>query len=83
MVEAVVRSTFERSACSAHPKSILQTIFCSQDVAQRKFAVTKILSIRDKEGARVSPIININANSLDDLIDKNGITLTEPLSFCY
>ena len=78
-----MRSTFERSACYAHPESILQTILCSQDVADKKFAGTKILSIRDKDGARVSPIININANSLDDLIDKYGITLTEPLSFCY
>ena len=77
VVEKVVRS----SAWFAHSECVLITMLCSNDVEERSWAVDKILFIRDggelgdkSPRPRKLPLLNLQAETLVDLIDWEGAT---------
>ena len=87
VVQLTVMPTVRTSAWFAHSKPVLQTILCSSDKKERKFAVEKIPSIRGGEELgdktlrlRQLPFLNIQATKLDKLISWDGAT--EPLTTC-
>ena len=91
---AVIRAvlpTIRRSSYYSHSESILQAMLCSDDKEERKEAVDKILTLRgsvDDEAQigdrsprpRRNPLINLQAETLSELIDWTDIT--EPPLTC-
>ena len=67
----------QRSAWNGHSETILQSMLCSNDEEERRWAVDKILSIRGDEGLlgntdvryRITPMIDLEAKELKHLID--------------
>ena len=64
-------------------------MLCSQDTFERQYAVDKIVSIRgpgdgktqvgdSSPRPRITPLINIKASTLTEMIDWNTLDLTEP-----
>ena len=87
MVQLTVMPAVRSSAWFAHSEPVLQTMLCSSDKKESKFAVEKILSIGvgyelgDKTlRLRQLPFLNIQATKLDKLISWDGAT--EPLTTC-
>jgi hypothetical protein len=82
----IVKETVNRGAWYAHPEAILQTMLCSEDEQERRFAVNKICSLRGPGDEstqignscvrnRKTPTINFNSKKLADLIDwTSGVT---------
>ena len=75
------------SSWYAHSESILQTMLCSSDAEERRFAVEKIIKIRGQESFgrtapryRKLPRLNVEATKLVDLINWNRSH--EPLLTC-
>ena len=86
-VQAILLPTLTRSAWNSHSESVLQTMICSKDKAEREFAVKTILKIRDKNNfgdlrprARKLPDLNVMAEKLEDLI--NWEDAKEPVLTC-
>ena len=86
-VQEILLPTLQRSAWNSHSESVLQTMICSSDREDRKFAVNKILKIRGKEEfgnmkprAHKLPKLNIKAEKLHDLIDWKAAK--EPVFTC-
>lgn len=84
--------TVKRGAWCAHPESLLQTILCSEVEQERRFAVDKIVELREEEDEdtqvgdrsvrdRKALDINEHATKLADLIDWSE-KLTEPPLTC-
>ena len=80
----------QRSAWNGHSETILQSMLCSNDEEERRWAVDKILSIRGDEGLlgntdvryRITPMIDLEANELKHLIDWDESNIYEPLLTC-
>ena len=82
----IVKETVNRGAWYAHPEAILQTMLCSEDEQERRFAVNKICSLRGPGDEstqignscvrkRKTPTINFKIQKLADLIDwTSGVT---------
>ena len=86
-VQVILLPTLQRSAWNSHSESVLQTMICSEDSQERKFAVEKILKLRGKEEygntkprARKLPKLNVKAEKLQDLIDWRAAK--EPVFTC-
>ena len=87
----LVMPTIRRSAWYAHPESIIQALLCSEKREERQAGVDKILEIRgvgDEETQvgdsgvreRRTPVINIGATSLLDLVDLSSGATEPPLT---
>ena len=71
-----------------HSESILQTMLCSEDRNDRKFAIDTIMKIRKNEDfgscevrSRVNPKkLNFEATSLKDVLDPDQYTIEPPLT---
>ena len=92
-VVEIVKDTVNRGAWYAHSETILQTLLCSDDEEERRFAVKKILEIRgpgddSQVGSssirlRKTPLLNFKSKRLIDLIDWSKELVTEPpLTVC-
>ena len=86
-VTDIFKETLNRGAWYApHPELILQTMLCSEDEQERRFAVNKICSLRGPGDEstqignscvrnRKTPTINFNSKKLADLIEwTSGVT---------
>ena len=87
-VQKILMPYLRTSSWFAHSEAILQTMLCSDDIRERKFAVDKILKIRGKEllgrtapRARKLPKLNAQAKSLQTLISWDRAH--EPLLSCH
>ena len=86
-VLSLVYPHLESSAWWAHPEMLLQTLLCSEDQDDRKFAVEKILEVREAETAesgdnvrtRRKAKLNKDATSLKDLILWDRSEISEPV----
>ena len=87
-VTDIVKETVNRGAWYAHPEAVLQTLLCSEDEEERRFAVKKISELRGEgdENTQVgdksvryrkTPVINFESKKLTDIIDWSE-ELTEP-----
>ena len=85
----IVMPTIRRSAWYAHPEAVLQAMVCSDKDEERKEAVEKILEIRGDGNEdtqlgdisvrpRRTPVINIKAVKLNELVDLACDDVTEP-----
>ena len=85
----IVMPTIRRSAWYAHPEAVLQAMVCSDKLEERKEAVEKILEIRGDGNEEIqlgdisvrprrTPIINIKALKLNELVDLASKDVTEP-----
>ena len=82
--------TAMRSAWFAHSEMVLQTLLCSDDKEERRFAINKILEVREVHGnkeegdlsvrSRHTPEVNPNASNLSELI--NWTNVHEPYLTC-
>ena len=77
-VQNILIPYIRTSSWYAHSEAILQTMLCSGDESERKFAVNKILKMRGKEifgktnpRPRKLPQMNVDATNLQDLINWN------------
>ena len=88
----IVKPTVQRSSWYAFSEAILQTMLCSDNTEERKFAVDKIIQLRgegDEEiqlgnssvRPRKTPIVNTDAESLAEMIDWSK-TIFEPTLTC-
>ena len=89
----IVMPTIRRSAWYAHPEAVLQAMLCSDNIAERKEAVSKIVQIRGEGDEatqlgdtsvrpRRTPEINIKAVTLNQLVDLDDPLVTEPPLTC-
>ena len=85
----IVMPHVKSSAWNAHSEHILQTMLASDDRDDREFAVQQIQTIRGqkelgdrKPRARRQPKINIEATTLQDLIDWTVDSIHEPVLTC-
>ena len=75
----------ESSAWWANPEMLLQTLLCSSDAGERKFAVEHIIELRargteeDKVRTRHKVSLNSKATCLRDLIIWKEDEITEPI----
>ena len=86
-VQMILLPYLKTSSWYAHSESILQTMLCSSDAEERRFAVEKIIKIRGQESFgrtapryRKLPRLNVEATKLVDLINWNRSH--EPLLTC-
>ena len=84
-VSATVFPYMESSAWWANPEMLLQTLLCSSDAGDRKFAVKHIIELRarateeDKVRTRHKVSLNSKATCLRDLIIWKEDEITEPI----
>ena len=87
-VQDIVMPYLHSSAWNAHSENLLQTLLCSSESEDRKFAIETICNLRGEESSgdtslriRKNPTLNINATSLVQLIDWSS-DVHEPLLTC-
>ena len=83
----IVFPRLESSAWWAHSEMLLQTLLCSKDEADRKFAVEKILEVRKVDDGNLAETVrtrnkvslNPDATQLRELIVWEDNVITEPV----
>ena len=87
-VQKILMPYLRTSSWFAHSEAILQTMLCSDDMRERKFAVDKIVKIRGRKPlgrtaprARKLPKLNAQAKSLQTIISWDRAH--EPLHTCH
>ena len=87
-VQDIVMKYLHSSAWNAHSENLLQTLLCSSESEDRKFAIETILNLRGEESfgdtslrVRKNPTLNIDAKKLVELIEWSS-DVHEPLLTC-
>ena len=87
-VKNIVMPYVQSSAWNAHSENLLQTLLCSSNSENRKFAIEIFFKIRGKSKfgdishrIRRTPTLNVNATSLVDLISWSK-DVHEPILTC-
>ena len=87
MVIQTVLPTVKKSTWYVFSENILQTLLSSKEIAERKFAIQKILELRDGNDIgdlsvrpRKTPTINTDAITLLDLIEWTSDVFEPPLT---
>ena len=88
-VQEIVMPTVISSAWYSHSEAVLQTLLCSEDEVERRFAVQKVLGLREGRMTgdinvrpRIhAPFFNQNATKLVDLISWED-NVFEPIFTC-
>ena len=87
-----LRDHIQRSAWYSHTESILQALLCSDQEEERRWAVNKIISLRETEEdslgninprSRRTPKLNFEAISVKDLVNWDTETVYEPPLTCH
>ena len=86
-VRRLVLPYIKSTAWNAHSEHVLQTMLCSESGDERKFAITKILEIRDDENKgslkprpRLVQSINTDATCLQNIIHWSSDVHEPPLT---